>query len=138
MKRVIIVIAAATLLVAASHAQQTSATQESIGKLPAVVPPDFIPSFEQPVPIKTAFPVYPEEAKRDSVEGTVWLKVLVDSMGTPVYAKVAKLKQSVPVRNFFDRPTLDAVMKFRFRPAMEKGRPVACWVVIPFRFTLKK
>lgn len=88
MKRVIIVIAAATLLVAASHAQETSVPQESIGELPAVVPPDFVPYDKEPVPIKTARPVYPEEAKRDSVEGTVYVKVIVDSMGTPVYAKI--------------------------------------------------
>jgi len=45
-------------------------------------PPDFVPVEKQPVPVKQVPPEYPDIAKRAGVQGTVWVKCLVDKEGT--------------------------------------------------------
>jgi hypothetical protein len=43
--------------------------------------PENYDQFQLPVPIDTTVPPYPELAKQVGIEGTVWLKVLVDTNG---------------------------------------------------------
>lgn len=40
------------------------------------------------------------------------------------------------VEELFD-PALDAVWKWKFRPARSAGDPVAVWVALPCKFTLR-
>jgi protein TonB len=35
-----------------------------------------------------------------------------------------------------DAAAREAVMRWRFQPGMQHGKPVACWVVVPVRFRL--
>jgi TonB family protein len=75
-------------------------------------------------------PVYPEEARRSDVSGTVWIQALVDRSGQVLETNVT---ESIPV---LDQAAVSAVEQWRFQPAMAEGVPVSVWVAIPVKFTL--
>jgi len=96
-------------------------------------PPDFVPVEQQPVPVKQVNPVYPEIARRAGVEGTVWVKILVDKEGKA--KKAVKMKSD---NEIFDQAAIDAALQWVFTPAMMNNGPVAVWAAVPFRFKLNK
>jgi len=96
-------------------------------------PPDFVPYEKEPTPVRTLKPEYPELARRAGLEGTVLVKIWVNKEGKPKKALVVKSDAEI-----FNQPSTDAAMKFVFTPALMNNGPVAVWVIIPFRFTLKK
>jgi len=96
-------------------------------------PPDFVPVEHQPVPIKQVNPEYPEIARRAGVEGTVWVKILVDKEGK---AKKAVLMKSD--NEIFNENAIKAALGWVFTPAMMNNGPVAVWAAVPFRFKLNK
>lgn len=98
-----------------------------------VDPPDFIPVDVQPVPIFQANPDYPEVARRAGIEGTIWVKLLVDRSGIVVKAVVMKSDNSI-----FEESALRAGLQWRFRPARLDGEPIAVWAAVPFRFKLNR
>jgi TonB family protein len=85
----------------------------------------------EPKLIKAGTPVYPKEAAKAGLEGMVWVKVWVTAKGEPKEVEV--LKSENPV---FNKSALDAAKEYRFTPAEIKGKPVAVWVTIPFKFKL--
>jgi TonB family protein len=76
-------------------------------------------------------PKYPELATRAGLEGTVWVKLWIDEAGKVVKADVTKSDVEM-----FNEPAIEAAMQWTFRPALLKGKPVAVWVSVPFRFKL--
>jgi protein TonB len=96
-------------------------------------PPDFVPVEQQPVPIKQVEPVYPEIARRAGVEGTVWVKILVDKEGKAEKAVVMKSDNEI-----FDKNAIEAALGWVFTPAMMNNGPVRVWAAVPFRFKLNK
>jgi periplasmic protein TonB len=96
-------------------------------------PPDFVPVEKMPVPVKTVQPDYPEIARRAGVEGTVWVKVLVDKEGKAKKALIQKSDAEI-----FNDAAIAAAMQFVFTPAIMNSGPVAVWASIPFRFKLNK
>ncbi len=74
---------------------------------------------------------YPETAKDDEVEGTVFLHVYVDTEGNAAHIEVAK-----GVRDDLDLAAIEAVEPVKFTPAMEDGEPVKVRVSIPIHFRL--
>jgi protein TonB len=96
-------------------------------------PPDFVPVEKQPVPVKQVQPVYPEIARRAGVEGTVWVKILVDKEGKAKKAVVMKSDAEI-----FDEPAKQAALQWVFTPAMMNNGPVSVWAAVPFRFKLNK
>jgi periplasmic protein TonB len=96
---------------------------------PVPVPPGPWASIEKlPEPVRRVEPVYPEAARRAGVSGTVLVQVLVRKDGRVGDARVVR---SIPM---LDPAALEAAWRWRFRPALSGGRPVACWVAIPLRF----
>jgi TonB family protein len=81
--------------------------------------------------ISAGTPIYPEEAKRNKIEGKVFVKVLVDKEGTPKEAIVIKSDSEI-----LSQPAKEAAMKSKFKPALNKGVPTDIWVVLPYRFKL--
>jgi len=77
-------------------------------------------------------PIYPEEAKKNNIEGKAYVKVLVDKEGTPQKAVVIKSDNEL-----FNQPAIDATMKSKFTPALLNKEPIAVWVVLPYRFALE-
>lgn len=96
-------------------------------------PPDFVPVEQQPVPIKQVNPDYPEIARRAGVEGTVWVKILVDKEGKAKKAVIMKSDNEI-----FNENAIKAALGWVFTPAMMNNGPVAVWAAVPFRFKLNK
>lgn len=96
-------------------------------------PPDFVPVEKQPVPVKQVQPEYPEIARRAGVEGTVWVKILVDKEGKAKKAVVMKSDAEI-----FNEPAIKAAVQWVFTPAMMNNGPVAVWAAVPFHFKLNR
>ncbi|MBI3005531.1 MAG: energy transducer TonB [Ignavibacteriales bacterium] len=94
---------------------------------------EFLPVEKEPQVVKSVSPKYPEVARLAGIEGTVWLKILVGKDGKP--KRVVVLKE-VP-KGMFSEAAMEAAMQFLFTPAIMNAGPVACWVAVPFRFTIK-
>jgi protein TonB len=92
----------------------------------------FIPVEKQPQIVKRVIPKYPDMAVRAGLEGTVWVKILVDKDGLPKKAVVIK-----STAELFNDEAVKAAMGFVFTPAVMNNGPVKVWVSIPFKFTLK-
>jgi len=76
--------------------------------------------------------VYPEIAKRAGVEGKVYVLAFVDQTGMVTKAQVIK-----GIGAGCDEAALDAVLKTRFKPGKQRGKPVNVQVSIPIIFKLQ-
>jgi len=84
---------------------------------------------ERPVPVKAVPPVYPADLQRGGVSGLVNVQLVIDATGKVTEREVVK-----STHHGFDRPALDAVGKWKFKPAAKAGAPVASRIVIPISF----
>lgn len=75
--------------------------------------------------------IYPEIAKRAGVQGRVYVKAFVDETGAVQKAEVLK-----GIGAGCDEAAIDAVMKTRFKPGKQRGKPVRVQVSIPILFKL--
>lgn len=105
----------------------------NVGDLFTVMPNmnDFVPVDKLPQVITPAVPKYPDQAKSSGIEGTAYVKLLVNTDGIPAKAVVIKTDNEI-----FNQPSIDAAMQFKFTPALKENKPVAVWVVIPFKYKL--
>ena len=85
---------------------------------------------ELPEAIERGAPDYPAAARSAGVDGTVLVQALVGRDGR---VKDAMIIKSIPP---LDEAARGCVLRWRFKPAMAKGQPVAVWVAIPVKFTL--
>ena len=85
----------------------------------------------QPQLTKRVQPKYTQEARRNKIEGTVTLTIIVAEDGTPTSVKV--LKSLDPG---LDQQAIEAVRQWRFQPGQKDGKPVAVManVEVNFRF----
>ena len=98
-------------------------------------PPDeFVPYDELPVALNEVKPEYPPLAKQAGIEGTVWIKALVDKKGNVRDVIIYKASGSSAG---FEEVAKEAAYKIKYKPAISNNQPVAVWVVYPVRFTLK-
>jgi TonB family protein len=79
-------------------------------------------------------PKYPESAQKDKIQGTVWLKVFVGENGEVKEVKTAKMEGG---NADLEKSAMDAAKETKFKPGQVNGKPVECWVTIPYRFKLK-
>ncbi len=86
---------------------------------------------EEPKILNTVIPEYPKFAERAGIEGTIHLKILVNKKGLVESVKVIKGPK------IFHKPSIDAAKKTTFIPAKQYDKPVACWVIMPFKFIAK-
>ncbi len=75
--------------------------------------------------------IYPEIAKRAGVQGRVYIKAFVDETGTVKKAEVIK-----GIGAGCDEAAIAAVMKTKFKPGRQRGKPVRVQVSIPILFKL--
>jgi periplasmic protein TonB len=75
--------------------------------------------------------VYPEIAKRASVEGKVYILAFVDESSNATNAQILK-----GIGAGCDKAALDAVVKTKFIPGKQRGKPVRVQVSIPVVFKL--
>lgn len=86
----------------------------------------------QPKLLKRVDPIYPEEAKKAKIEGTVFVEATIDVKGAVTKATVSKSSAKE-----LDQAALDAVKGFVFEPWIPEGKaPCEIMVTIPFKFKL--
>lgn len=78
-------------------------------------------------------PRYPEAARRQGLEGTTFLKVYVSERGL---VDEVLVERSAGYRDL-DMAATEAVKQWRFEPAKQGQRPMAVWVMLPVRFSLR-
>ena len=86
---------------------------------------------ENPVPVKTPPPVYPDDLKRNGVSGVVAVTLVIDEKGAVAASEIGK--SSHPG---FEQPALEAVRKWKFKPGKKDGAAVKVKVTMPLRFTV--
>jgi TonB family protein len=85
---------------------------------------------QRPAPLEMTEPEYPQTASEKRVEGTVLLDLAIDARGRVVDARVA---ESVPT---LDGAAVDCVKRWKFKPALKGGKPVAVLARAPVIFRL--
>jgi len=88
---------------------------------------------ENPVPVKTPPPRYPDSLRREGVSGMVAVTIVIDEAGA--VSSTAVSKSSHPD---FERPALDAVAKWKFKPGKKDGAAVKVRVTLPLRFNVEE
>lgn len=73
------------------------------------------------IPVATLQPRYPTEASRDGIEGSVCFKFTIQPDGSVADLEIYDSKP----RRVFDTEARRAILKWKFRPAMDNGKPVA-------------
>ena len=108
------------------------------GPRPSPVPPDttraaveYVFVEELPEALKRVAPRYPLTAVNFGIDGMVFLQVLVGADGTVHDALVIS---GPPVLR---DPALEAIWKWKFKPARAGGKPTPVWVAIPVKFSLR-
>jgi len=77
-------------------------------------------------------PFYPFSAKRKNIEGQVTVRFVVDQTGMVLNPVVIKATPE----GVFEESALNAVARWRFKPAMLNKKPVDVYVVVPVTFEL--
>ena len=99
--------------------------------LTASVPMKADGKIEPPVPVRTVAPEYPADMRREGVTGLVMVTVLIDEQGNVAETKVEKASNEA-----FSSPAVNALKRWKFKPAQKDGAIVPIHVTIPVKFTL--
>lgn len=95
----------------------------------------FIPCQVYPKETSPLTCTYPEVARRIGVEGTVFIKMLIDLDGSIMRVVILKGSGS----DILDTTAVEnAYNKWKFTPAIQNNKPVRVWVMYPVKFTLKE
>jgi protein TonB len=86
----------------------------------------------RPEPIFTVPPVYTELARRARVQGTVIVQAIIDEQGRVTDVQIIK-----PLTMGLDRSAVEAVQKWRFKPATLHGRAVKVYYKLTVRFEVQ-
>jgi TonB family protein len=76
-------------------------------------------------------PEYSEEARKAKYQGTVLLTVEIDATGHVTDAKIVR-----QLGLGLDQRAIDAVKRWRFKPATKNGQPVTMWTEVEVSFRL--
>jgi TonB family protein len=82
-----------------------------------------------PVAISKPAPTYTDQARDKGIAGEVRLRCIIDANGIPTTCTVVKSLEAS-----LDRSAMDAVSKWRFKPAIKYNEPVAVQVLIDVSF----
>lgn len=86
---------------------------------------------EMPSVLSEVRPTYPKEARDQRLEGAVVMDILIDEAGTVRQASIVEGPE------IFRPGALEAIKKFKFRPAKVDGKPVAVRIRYTLRFELE-
>ena len=99
----------------------------------ALPPPDAFVAFEiEPKPITPITPEYPELARKAGIEGTVWVKILIDKRGNVRDAQIIR-----GIGAGLDEAAVEALKNTKYTPAIQNNQPVAVWVAQRIIFNLR-
>jgi len=104
------------------------------------IPPILRPGFDdvtEPVLIESSkvLPRYPELARRAGVPGRVILEAIIQADGTVASVRIL---QETPPHVGFAEAAADAVVRWRYRPGTQYGRPVAVTFTVTVDFLLSR
>ena len=91
-------------------------------------------SPEMPTVKNSIQPVYPEEARKNGIQGEVQVQVLVGKDGSVKEATVIK---NMTGSKDLEKAALEAINKWKFEPGKLDGKPVEVNVIIPIKFKLQ-
>jgi len=86
---------------------------------------------KRPELMASVAPVYPAEMRKAKIEGTVTVLFILNEEGRPEEAHIDRSSRSE-----FERPALDAVRKWKFKPGMKDGQAVRTYMKLPIRFRI--
>jgi len=84
---------------------------------------------KRPEPVSQVPPAYPAELRKAKIEGSVTLVFILAEDGRVEEARVENSS-----RTEFEKPALEAIRKWRFRPGEKDGQKVRTYVRMPMRF----
>lgn len=90
------------------------------------------PGVTEPVLIKRVQPEYPRLLRISHIEGYVVVKAVITKEGNVDIVSV--IRSDHPL---LEKATLEAVLQWKYRPALLNNRPVAVYFQITVKFTLK-
>lgn len=85
----------------------------------------------QPVLILKIEPEYSERARQAKFQGTVGLRIIIDEKGNPREIMVTR-----PLGLGLDEKAIEAVSRWRFKPARKNGKPAAVEAFVDVNFRL--
>ncbi|HEY0503846.1 MAG TPA: energy transducer TonB [Lysobacter sp.] len=92
------------------------------------------PTRPEPLAGRTPAPRYPSQSLRRGESGTVMVRADIGIDGVPTSVEVADGSGS----RYLDRAAVDAVKRWRFRPAMRDGQPEPGTVMVPISFQAQR
>jgi TonB family protein len=90
-----------------------------------------IGGVSNPIPLLTPEAEFSDEARRNKYQGMCMITVIVDAQGYPRNPRVAR-----SMGMGLDEKAIEAVQKYRFKPAMKGGKPVASIISVEVNFRL--
>jgi len=84
---------------------------------------------KRPEAISQVPPNYPNELRKAKIEGSVTLVFLLNEQGRVEDARIENSSRAE-----FEKPALDAIRKWKFRPGVKDGQPVRAYIRMPMRF----
>jgi periplasmic protein TonB len=84
-----------------------------------------------PVPIFAPEAEFSDEARREKYQGTCMVALIVDAHGNPQSLRVVQ-----HLGMGLDEKALEAIRRYRFKPAMKDGKPVAAMMTVEVDFLL--
>lgn len=115
------------LLLLGSRASVLLSQEKSAGGVPYRADAD----VSRPERISGDPPVYTEEARKAQVKGAVVVEAIIDERGDVTDVRVL---QGLPMG--LDQAAVEAVRTWKFKPAMQRGKPVKVYYVLKVNFRL--
>ena len=85
----------------------------------------------EPIPIVTPEAEFSDEARRAKFQGLCMISLIVDADGNPANPRIVRR-----LGMGLDEKALEAVRRYRFKPAMKQGRPVPVLITVAVDFRL--
>ena len=98
----------------------------------------FIPYDDPPKPIGGFLAIqkklkYPEIARKAGIEGTVIIYAKINKKGVVINTKIIKALGN----SGCNEAAIKAIKAVRWKPAMQRDKPVTVWVSVPVKFKLR-
>ena len=88
---------------------------------------------QKPIRLTGPAPVYPEEARKERIQGMVVVKAVIDHEGKVVSTEVVE-----SAREDLDAAAAEAIGAWTFEPATLKGEPVSVYYNLTVNFRLER